>query len=379
VNLGPSSSAASTHGHSPKALQAPLDCAVCVRRGIGYAILAMLVALSTLTVWNVTRSDALDAARRSYTRGDLATCLRHSLDYLHRRPWSRDAALLAAHCLNRLDYAEAAEAYYQRAGDLSLSDLQTRAYGLARGPHPEHAIPVFNEILARSPENVTAMRRLAAVLLAQNQTEELLELAQRLDRTSHGAVIGSTLRGVVYHNNHNPQQAVVAFKRVLELDPQLRETPLARSLFWSHFADDLARSGQFDDARRVLIEAVAKDSSPSLLNRLGQTYFLQGDFDAAERCFRQSADLDPNQYEAYVHLSKLAIQRQDRQEALMQLNRARAVAPREQSVLYGLVSVYRQLGRTSEADQVQETLKELREQTASTTGRAKADWPRYAL
>jgi tetratricopeptide (TPR) repeat protein len=349
------------------------------RRRVGLAIFAILVALSAVTAWNVTRSDALLAARRSYTRGELATCLQHSLDHLRRQPWSREAALLAAHCLNRLDYAEPAEAYYQRAGVLSLSDLQIRAYGLVRGPHPERAIPVFNEILARSPENVTAMRRLAAVLLAQNQTEELLKLAERLDHTSHGAIIGSTLRGVVYHNDKNPQQSVVAFRRVLELDPQLREAPLARSLFWSHLADDLAASGRIDDARLALTEAVAKAPDSSLLNRLGRMYFLQGDLDGAERCFRESAELAPTQYEAYVELAKLAIQRHDRQEALKQLNRARDLAPREQSVLYSLVSVYRQLGRTTEADQVQETLKQLREQAAVPNRAASGAWPRYAL
>ncbi len=349
------------------------------RPGIGFAIFGILVALSAVTVWNATRSDELIAARHSYTRSELATCLQHSLDHLRRQPWSREAALLAANCLNRLDYAEPAEAYYQRAGHLSLNDLQIRAYGLVRSPHPERAIPVFNEILARSPENLTAMRRLAAVLLAQNQTEELLKLAERLERTSHGAVIGSTLRGVVHHNDKNPQQAVIAFKRVLELDPELREMPLARNLFWSHLADDLASSGRIDDARLALTKALAKATDPSLLNRLGRLYFLQGDLDQAERCFRQSAELAPTQYEAYVELAKLAIQRQDRQEALKQLNQALALAPREQSVLYSLVSVYRQLGRTTEANQVQEALKQLREQSTLPDRAANRDWPRYAL
>jgi tetratricopeptide (TPR) repeat protein len=349
------------------------------RRGIGLALLAILVTLSAVAVWNVTRSEALNAARHSYTRGELVACLQQSLDHLCRQPWSREAALLTAHCLNRLDYPERAEAYYERAGELSLYDLQIRAYGLVRGPHPERAIPVFNKILARSPENVTAMRRLAAVLLAQNQTEELLKLAQRLEHTSHGAVIGSMLRGVVYHNDKNPQQAVIAFKRVLELDPELREMPLAQSLLWSHLADDLVSSGRIDDACRHLSEALAKAPDASLWNRLGRLYFLQGDLDGAERCFRQSAELAPTEYEAYVELAKLAIQRHDLQDALNQLNRARVLAPRQYSVLYNLVSVYRQLGRTTEADQVQDSLKQLREGPRSSARPATATWPRYAL
>src|SRR5579883_3062690 len=180
----------------------------------------VLIGLSMLTAWNLTRSDALEQARRAEAQGDLVLGLQHALDHLGRQPWSHEAALVAARCLSRLDYADEAEAYYRRAGRLELSDLQIRAYGLVRGPHPERAIPAYHEILQRAPENVTAMRRLAAVLLAQHDAKELLELSDRLNRVPGGRVIGEMLRGVVYHNQKNPQQAVAAFEKVLELDPE---------------------------------------------------------------------------------------------------------------------------------------------------------------
>src|ERR1700729_2568757 len=93
----------------------------------------VLIGLSILTGWNLTRSDAIADARRSYTRADLVPCLEHALDHLERRPWSREAALLAGRCLSRLDYAEEAEPYYGRAGQLDLSDSHIRALGLAQG------------------------------------------------------------------------------------------------------------------------------------------------------------------------------------------------------------------------------------------------------
>ena len=101
----------------------------------------------------------------------MALSLQHALDHLTGRPWSHEAALWAARCLSRLDYAGEAEPYYDRAGRLTLNDLQIRAYGLARGPSSERAIQAYNEILAISPDNVTALRRLAAVLLPQNKTD----------------------------------------------------------------------------------------------------------------------------------------------------------------------------------------------------------------
>jgi hypothetical protein len=96
------------------------------RSGAFLAYLVLLIGLLALTAWNVTRSEALTQARLFYTRGELPTCLLYALDHLQRRPWSREAALLVARCLSRLDFADAAEPYYKRAGELDLNDLQTR-------------------------------------------------------------------------------------------------------------------------------------------------------------------------------------------------------------------------------------------------------------
>jgi tetratricopeptide (TPR) repeat protein len=121
--------------------------------------LVLLVGLLALTAWNVTRSAAFAQARQTYARGELVPCLEHALDHLQRRPWSREAALLAARCLSRFDYSDAAEPYYHRAGELDLNDLQTRAYGVVRGNHRQRAIEAYEQILARWPDNVTALRR----------------------------------------------------------------------------------------------------------------------------------------------------------------------------------------------------------------------------
>jgi len=327
----------------------------------------------------MTRSVALPEASRAYVRGDLALCLQHALDHLDRRPWSREAALWAARCLSRLDYSGEAEPYFQRAGRLTLNDSQIRAYGLVRGPHSERAIPIYDEILARSPENVTALRRLAAVELARNNTEALLKLADRLSHVPNGAVIGFTLRGVVYHNHKNPQQAVAAFEHLLELDPELREMPMPRRLFWSHFADDLIASGRIDDARRYLNKALEGAPDAELMNRLGQAYFLQGALDNAERCFGQAAEWDPNDHAPHLSLAKLALQRHHQEEALKHLNQAKLLAPRKYDVLYNLATVYRLLGRTAEADRIQEAIKQLRGNSSSSSRPTNNPWPRYAL
>jgi tetratricopeptide (TPR) repeat protein len=349
------------------------------RRAPVAIVLILTGLLVFFSAWNLTRSPALLKAREAYSRGDLARSLQHALDHLTRQPWSREAALVAARSLSRLDYSDAAESYFQRAGRLSLADSQIRAFGLAHGPHPDRAIPAYQQILAESPENVTALRRLAAVLLAGNDTPELLKLAERLGHIPGGAVIGQTLRGVVYHNDKNPQQAAAAFQQVLELDPQLREMPLPRRLFWSHLADDLLQCGRVEETTRYLADVLAKSQDAELMNRLGRIHFLQGSLEEAQRCFLQAAEWDPTDFNPHLNLAKLALQRQEREIALKHLNQARLLAPQQYDTLYNLSSLYRQLGRSVDADRIQEVLKQLRIGSSAPPRARNSPWPRYAL
>ncbi len=348
----------------------------------GRKVLAVFLLLggSLATAWNVARSDALDVGERAYSRGDLAGSLQHALDHLERQPWNRQANLLAARCLSRMDFAEQAEPYFRRAGRLSLGDMQLRAYGLARGPHPEQAIPAYGRILEQAPDNVLAMRRLAAVLLSQSDAGRCLELAARLERTPGGEVFGAMLRGTVYHNQSNSQLAVAGFERVLELDPQLEQISGSRKLFWTQLSRDLVDCGRIEDAGRHIERALADGQDADLMDELGFIYFLRGDLEEARRCYRQAIEWDPSFYRPHLNLAKLDIQLRRREDALRELNQARALAPRRYSIVYSLALLYRQLGLTAEADQVRRELQSVREESSTTAPRTPGThWPPYAL
>ena len=45
------------------------------------------------------------------------------------------------------------------------------------------------------------------------------------------------------HNDKDREGAIAAFKRVLEVDPDLRLMPLPHKTFWSYFAEDLIKNG----------------------------------------------------------------------------------------------------------------------------------------
>ena len=341
----------------------------------------MLVVLLIVTGWAVTRSTSLEVARAAYSRGELVPALEASLDHLARRPWSRDAARVAALCLSRLDRASEAEPYYRRAGTLSLADLQIRAYGLVRGNHREQAIQAYQEILKKWPTNVMALRRLAAVQMTQSNDAEVLNLASRLIQVPEGAAIGYTIQGEVHHNQKNHEDAVASLERVLELDPELRLMPLPRRLFWGHLCFELMAMGRPADSRRYLHQALKDNPDAYLMHSLGLTYELEGAVDDAERCFRQAIEWDPRYFPPRLYLGKLELRRRNLDEALQHLRVALVLAPRNYDVIYTLGLAYRQRGDSVEAARFEAQSSHLSAAKPASTSPPppKSPPPRYAL
>jgi tetratricopeptide (TPR) repeat protein len=341
--------------------------------------LVFFAPLTSLTVWNLTRSDRIPEARRAYTRGDFRASLREALDHLHRRPWSRDASLLAALSLSRLDFADESEPYYRQAGPLSLDESHYRAYGLVRANHREMAIRAYRDLLERWPDDVLAMRRLAAVYITQKDDAEVLKLAEQLIAVPGGAAIGYTLRGVIHQNDKNWIEAAAAFERVLDLDPQLKLMPLPRSLFWTDLTSDLMRIGRVDDARRHLSKAIDQSPNAELLIFLGLAHDRAGAIEEAEATFRRAVEIDPSLSQPYLQLGRIEQRRQHLDEALKYLLKAEQISPRDYDTIYTISLVYRQLGRNDLADRFLSRAEVLRAKPPSSATTAQGSLPRYAL
>jgi len=332
-----------------------------------------------MTAYVVTRAEPLENAEKAYEKGDLVSALKLSLDYLGRRPWSREASLIAARCLSRLDYPDQAEPYFHRVGTLSLEDLLIRAYGFVRGNHRERAIAAYEEILDRSPENLTALRLLAGVQMTQRNDPAVLKLAARLIKIPEAASIGYTLRGVTQHNAKIREESVAAFEHVLEIDPELRAMPIPRKIFWSNLAEDLLTLGRTADVKRYIAPVVKNEPDAYLLNSLGRAYYLEGNEAEAERYFREAAELDPKDFASHLNLGRLELHRGHPDEALTQLQQAVALGPRQYDALYALAMAYRRVGRTTEATELEKTLETYREVKAPAPTVAKTPLPRHAL
>ena len=346
---------------------------------------ALLVGLLGLLAWNLTRSDALEQAEQSELRGDFVNALMNALDHLDRRPWSGPARAVAARCLSRLDFADQAEPYYRRGWQPSVEDDYYHAYGLVRANQREQAIAAFDAILEKHPGDVTALRMKAGVLLTQNRWDDVMAVARRLiehppgpvtifkpvtksahwtlkaEKVESGPVIGYTLLGLAHHDKGEPEEAVEAFGRVVELDPEFRSMPLQRNVFWGTYADDLLGVSRSSDVIRLLSRVFAESPDVGLLELMGRAHLNQSQFDDAERCWKQALELSPNLFSAYLNLGRIELQRGKPDSAIAWLNRAAELKPGSYEAAYSLALCYKRLGKLEEAKKFQEKARQNRQ------------------
>jgi tetratricopeptide (TPR) repeat protein len=352
---------------SEPAIPAPARRAAPARRGRrwrrGAAIACGLIVAGSLAAiaWSELHPADLDRAEAAYRRNRLEAALGAAEGHLARRPSSRRAALLAARCLSRLGRPDQAEDFYRKAGPLDVEDLHIRAYALVLANRREPAIQAYREILDRRPSDVLALSRMAGVLISESRWGETVEAARRLIEIPEGAVIGHTLTGVVHHNTGDSELAVFAFDRVVALDPALERMPLKpRSMFWAEYGHNLLVVGRWADARKCLERALADGDDPKVADLLGQSYYLAGEPDEAERCWRLALQWDADRPGTWWRIGKLELQRGRAAAAIEPLRRATSIQPNAVGPLYSLGLAYRRLGRGEEADRCMKLAEGLR-------------------
>jgi tetratricopeptide (TPR) repeat protein len=310
--------------------------------------------------WRRLWASPLASAQKAYQDRDYRVALRDAQNHLKHWPQDRQASLLAARCLNRLGQHALAEPHYRNSGPLELADLHDRAYGLALCGDASGATGIYEQLLDKAPNDLLALKRLAAMLMEQKAWQKAGLIADRLISVPGGEVPGYTLAGIVAHVSQNAAAAAAAFEQVIKLDPKLEQMALPRARFWSDFAFDLIGLGRTEEARSFLLQALAHDEDPGLMELLGLAYEHEGALDEAERWWRKALALDPDNADTLIELGRLALGRRQWDEAIQHLQRASELSPQALQPVYSLSRAYRFKGDRAKAEQYEQRAIELR-------------------
>lgn len=339
------------------------------RRGIfkAFAFVSILAILPA-AVWLALRFDPLGHARADFDRRQYVAALGAAEDYLKRWPADSRASLMAARCATRIGQPSRAEAHFAHAGALGIDDLHDRAYGMIQLQQPRRAVDLYEEILARNPGDALALKRLAAVFMGLKRYTKLPEIAARLMTIPGEEVAGRTLSGIGHHVERQYPEAVEAFLKVLEGDPELTSMPLPKTLFWNHLAIDLLAQGKYAEARTHLIRGLADSQDAGLTELLGTTYHQEGRPDQAEHYWRLAVERDPNLPDAWLDLGNLAIARRRPREAVELLTRAAELAPDMVEPHQNLSVAYKMLDQPEDAERFRKSAADLRARNARSGG-----------
>jgi tetratricopeptide (TPR) repeat protein len=210
-------------------------------------------------------------------------------------------------------------------------------------------VAAYEAILSESPGDALALQRLAALQWSRGRLREALEMASRLVKTPTGAVNGHTILAEVYHDSGETEKAVEHFRRVDEIDPDLRQLVQPHLIFWLEFGDDLLRLGLPTEARRVLTNAARQIEDAALMDLLGRAFLDEGNPTEAERCWLKSLDKAPERIQPWLLLGKVSLQNQKTDDALPFINRALDIDPNNYEALTMAGAAHRALGHVEEA------------------------------
>ena len=240
------------------------------------------------------------------------------------------------------NYPAAVQAYRRglEAEPDNVELLNAMGFALFQQGESEQAVIALEKAIEVDPKHWKAHNNLALASIDLGE----LEMAEAHYRESLAIepqpAIYNDL-GFVLERQGLPEDAVVAYRQALELDPDSASAHY-------NLGASLARSGAFPQAETHLLAAVEKNPTSQTYAGLGFVQWQQGRNDEATASLRSAIETDPENATAYDALGTIFIEQEQLEEAAAtyrQLIRHQPSAAAHQK----LAQVLARLGRTGEA------------------------------
>lgn len=321
-------------------------------------LLAALVVLVTLAVgvhlwgkWHYREG------QKALERRDFAGAQQHFTQCLKVWPRSTAVTLLAARAARKAGDFEETERLLQRCSELGGEDepiiLEKLLLHVQRGRLANVEPMLVGRLRQGHPESVLILEVLTVAYLQTYQLASAQECLRRWLELEPDRLEAWQLRARTYHLLHNNGEALVSYRRILELDPDNDEARL-------EMAGQLAQGNnveeglaQFEYLRKKL------GDTPAVLKGLACCRLLLHQPEEARQLLETVLAENPRDWRALAERGRLAQQFESMDQAEKWFRQAAAVAPYEKDVLYSLYQCLEQRGKTQEAQEVQAKLQRI--------------------
>jgi tetratricopeptide (TPR) repeat protein len=227
--------------------------------------------------------------------------------------------------------------------------LRLSAWCYHKTNQDEQAINTFREAVELDPTDEKNFLDLGALLLEQRKFSAARELANRTVVAFPKSAHALALLASVELARENFTDAVQAYSRSLELDPDNSDAIVG-------LAKAQAAAGMNEQAGETLEKALQRSPGKSifelqlallLLNEAANRDPLRQA--RAERLLHSAAKHDPNSAEAQYQLGNLALSRGQTQSAIAYLENAARMSSESAKAHFALARAYRRVGRTEDA------------------------------
>lgn len=228
-------------------------------------------------------------------------------------------------------------------GSLAAQYHAVQGFAMAKLNQPAAAIEAVRQSLQIDDSNTEAWDFLIGALIQSDQAPQALAEAIRAQRKFPDHADTQFLFALAsYHVTESPLSRL-ALRNLREAEPGSPRVLLAEGLLYR-------KQGKNDEATTAF-ERAAAAGVPDAHLLLGIVRKENGDFEGAEKEYREAERVNPRNGQAMLELGKLLLARGQLEEARVQLERALRHMPDAPTVHYQLGLVYRRLGQTEKAQQ----------------------------
>ena len=274
---------------------------------------------------------------------------------------SFDLAICYINLKRYSDAASVLEETSSRGRDTSeVENLLAEAY---EGNHEaQNAVNALRRAIAIDPDNIDNYLDFASLCIDHQDYPaalKVLEVGLQVHPDSDRLFFE---RAILYAVQDNFKHAEEDFKKASALSPDKDSSYKGLSVLY-------LESGNAAKAEATLEQRLkVKPNDPELLYLLGEALLRSGaqrgddSYRKAESALERSVKLDPNACLPHVALGKMYLEQDRVADAILELEKARAIDPKEKSTYWQLANAYRKMGDSEKQKLALMTLKKLNDQ-----------------